>query len=259
MARLSRRVAASGFYHVTARGNGRQVIFESDEDRLRFLDLLVERLACGSVSSLAWCLMDNHIHLVLKDADGDMSGLMHGLCCSYAQYFNRRSGHVGHVFQGRFFSAPLETEAYFLDAVRYVHTNPAADGICPTETYRWSSYQEYLGVIRDGMPPVCDTGLVLGLTGGVDGFVSFHAASEGRRYRPRRGLRVPDDEVPELLLRTSRKLLGYEVAPAAVKALTRHERNSLLCAARAEGASVRQIARATGIGDSTVKRATCMR
>lgn len=124
-----RLTAEPGFYHVTLRGNGKQIIFEDDADRQRFLMLMSERFADAGLGVLAWCLMDNHIHLLLRDDRGALSSAMRGVASMYARYFNTKTGHRGHVFQGRFQSRAVEDESYLLEAIRYVLNNPAAAGI----------------------------------------------------------------------------------------------------------------------------------
>ena len=126
MPRTERRKSASGFYHVVMRGNGRQNLFEDDADRRSFLSYLRGDAERFGVRVLAWCLMSNHIHLLLEDRDDNLSEMMRSLATSYALRFNRRGGHAGHVFQQRFYSNPIEDEAYLLQAMRYIHDNPAS-------------------------------------------------------------------------------------------------------------------------------------
>ena len=166
--RVARRESESGYYHVVARGNGKQIIFESDDDRATFVRMLEESASAADVGIIAWCLMGNHVHLVLEDAGSRMSDAMRTLLARYARYFNERTGHVGHVFQERFFSEPIEGDSYLLAAVRYVHLNPERAGVCSAGEYRWSSYGEYVGV-----PVITDTSIVLDMVGGPEGFARF--------------------------------------------------------------------------------------
>ena len=129
MARGPRAISNSGYYHVMLRGAGRQLLFENDLDRRTFLCYLTEAIAGTKTSLIAWCLMDNHVHLLLCDPQNSLAGLMHSVSTRFALYFNGRSGHVGPVFQGRFKSKAIETNEYLLQAVRYIHDNP-----CETHT-----------------------------------------------------------------------------------------------------------------------------
>ena len=246
MPRAPRVIAESGFYHVILRGNGRQLIFEDNADRRVFLDLLARRAADAGISILAWCLMENHVHLVLEDPTQSLSEMMQRLSGDYAQRFNRRTGHVGHVFENRFKSSAIDSEAYLLQAVRYVHDNPDNAGICPAHEYPWSSYHEYVGSSE-----IADTHLVLDMLGGVDGFVAYSQPEMRRSYRFDRRARVPEDEAGEV----ARLVLGGLPAHE-VKALPKAERNGMLQELRNMGLSVRQIERLTGVGHGTISRVT---
>lgn len=245
MPRTERRKSASGFYHVVMRGNGRQNLFEDDADRRAFLSYLRGDAERFGVRVLAWCLMSNHIHLLLEDPEDNLSEMMRSLATSYALRFNRRGGHAGHVFQQRFYSNPIEDEAYLLQAMRYIHDNPAKSGVCPADEYPWSSYHEYTG-----MPEYADTGLLLEMLGGSERFAEFSARGwEGAYHLPGRP-RVPDAMVGSIAV----DVLG--ALPASeLKALDKGRRNALLRRLWEEGLSVRQIERLTGIGRGTVHAA----
>ena len=107
MARQPRQRSQSGFYHVMVRGNGRQVIFSNDTDRRAFLHMLRTCLGDNGIELIAWCLMDNHAHLLVSDRDAELTAMMHALETRYARYFNETTGHVGSVFQGRFKSKAI--------------------------------------------------------------------------------------------------------------------------------------------------------
>ncbi len=246
MPRAPRAIAESGFYHVILRGNGKQIIFEDDADRRAFLDLLAKRAGDAGIHVLAWCLMENHVHLVLEDPTQTLSEMMQRLSGDYAQRFNRKSGRVGHVFENRFKSCPIENEAYLLQAIRYVHDNPENAGICPAAEYPWSSYHEYVGQAE-----IADTRLVLEMLGGAEGFGAYSQAEQRRAYRFDRRARVPDDEMVDV----ARLALG-ELPVHEVKALPKAERDQRLLDLRDIGLSVKQIERLTGIGTCTISRVT---
>lgn len=106
MPRQARRESNSGIYHVTARGAGRRRLFEDDKDRLRFVERLHTLPEKDGVRLLAWCLMDNHAHLLAQASVASLSYGLHRLATSYAHYFNGRHGHVGPVFQAAVSTAP---------------------------------------------------------------------------------------------------------------------------------------------------------
>lgn len=250
MARTARQKSESGIYHVMLRGCGKQCLFEDDANRIKFLEILSSNTEKYRVSVLAWCLMDNHIHLVLSDRQDDLSPCLKAIAGHYAMYFNSRTAHVGHVFQDRFKSKPIETDGYLLQAVRYVHRNPEKAGIAAAEDYPWSSYAEYLSLGSSEIH-VTDTSPVLGMMGGTDAFAKFHSeAVKADSYRFGNRQRLNDQEAQELAL----KSLGGEVLNS-IKTLSKSQRAEPLRALYSIGLSVRQIERVTGIGRWSIERA----
>jgi putative transposase len=142
MPRRLRLTAPGGVYHVTSRGNRGGEIYLGDGDRLLFLDLLGRTVRRRAWELHAFCLMDNHYHLVLgTPRDGLSQGLQY-LNGAYAQWFNQLHGYTGHVFQGRFHSGGIESEYHFLEACRYVALNPVRAGLClDAGDWEWSSYR----------------------------------------------------------------------------------------------------------------------
>ncbi len=133
-------------YHVTARGNARQDIFIDDDDRQLFLGVLEQVVSRFHLLLHAYCLMDNHFHLVLETPEGNLSRAMRQLNGVYTQAFNRRHGRVGHV-QGRFKAILVERDSYLLELCRYVVLNPVRARITrEPATYRWSSYRATVGL-----------------------------------------------------------------------------------------------------------------
>ena len=246
MPRRAREYADTGFYHVIHRGNGRQLLFEDDRSRRLFLKLLTEHTSEEEIDIIAWCLMSNHVHLILHDEGGRLSEAMHGLATSYARYFNGTTGHVGSVFQDRFTSVPIKDDRQLLRAVRYVHENPAKAGIAEIERYPWSSYGDYLR--GSG---ITHTATVLDMLGGPDGFLRFCSDGGYGWYYARVSRKVSDDDA---LQAARAALCGGD--PGAIKALPRLERDAALCLLRDAGVTLKQIERLTGIGRSTVMRAT---
>jgi putative transposase len=152
MPRLSRAVFAGVPHHITQRGNGREDIFFTDEDRVAYLSWLQEYSEKYDVEILAYCLMTNHIHLVAIPASDDgLQRVLKPLHMRYAQRINRARGWKGHLWQGRFFSSPLD-ETYLWAAVRYVERNPVRAGmVCKAEDYLWSSAAAHCGKALPGL------------------------------------------------------------------------------------------------------------
>jgi putative transposase len=157
MARLARIVIPGAPHHVTQRGNRRQPVFFSDADRTLYLRLLAAGCAAAGVHCLAWCLMDNHIHLILvpKTPDG-LRGALGEAHRRYTREVNFREGWRGYLFQGRFASYPMD-DAHLLVAVRYVELNPVAAGmVARAEDWRWSSAASHIAGRRAGHDPLTD-------------------------------------------------------------------------------------------------------
>ncbi len=142
MSRQLRLQFPGAVYHVTSRGNAQQDIFADDADRARFLDLLGREIEQQRWRCHAYCLMDNHYHLLVETPEANLSRGMGRLNMAYAQGFNRRHQRVGHLFQGRFHAIVVEKDSHLLELCRYVVLNPVRAGIAAVpEVWPWSSYR----------------------------------------------------------------------------------------------------------------------
>jgi REP element-mobilizing transposase RayT len=141
MARPLRIEYDGALYHVTSRGNERKPIFKNDSDRKLFLDTLALVNKRFHWICHAYCLMDNHYHLVVETPDGNLSKGMRQLNGVYTQAYNKRHGRVGHLFQGRFKGILVQKDSHFLEVCRYVVLNPVrAKTVSHPRQYKWSSY-----------------------------------------------------------------------------------------------------------------------
>ncbi len=249
MPRIARQSCESDIYHVFARGVGRQLIFEDDDDRSFFLGSLEKAAKARDAVLLAWALMGNHFHLLVSAPLPRVSRFMASLSTAYAGYFNGRHDRSGHLFQGRFGTEGIGDDPQLLTAVRYIHQNPQKAGLCENYEYPWTSYDEYVHI-----PRFCETDRVLEVIGGVEQFVSFHMAEEqskmmdvdsGCSRRPKIG----DDAVLRLVV----DIFGDDWR-ASLAGCGREERDARLRRLKAEGLSVRQIERVTGIGRNIIQR-----
>ena len=150
MPRLARSVCAQVPHHITQRGNRREQVFFTDEDRQAYLGWLKEYAEKHEVDILAYCLMTNHIHLVaVPRTDDGLQQTLKPLHMRYAQRINRTRGWKGHLWQGRFFSSALD-KAYLWAAIRYVERNPVrARLVRKAENYRWSSAAAHCRLVHD--------------------------------------------------------------------------------------------------------------
>ena len=155
MSRPLRLEFAGALYHVTSRGDRRGAIYESDDDRQAFLTLLDEVCESYNWACHAYCLMDNHYHLLIETPDANLSRGMRQLNGVYSQQFNRVHGRVGHVFQGRYKAILVEKERYLLELARYIVLNPVrARMVRCAGDWPWSSYRATAG---EGDPLACLT------------------------------------------------------------------------------------------------------
>jgi len=147
MSRPLRIEFPNALYHVTARGDRREDIFEDDEDRKLFLETLGEVIDQFNWVCYAWCLMDNHYHLLIQTPDGNLSKGMRQLNGVYTQASNRRHKRVGHLFQGRFKAILVDSDTYLLELSRYVVLNPVrARMVRKPGSWPWSSYRASVGL-----------------------------------------------------------------------------------------------------------------
>ncbi|MES2206215.1 MAG: transposase [Pseudomonadota bacterium] len=147
MARPLRIEFEGALYHVTARGNERRDIFFQDEDREMFLKILEKVIHRFNWYCYAYCLMDNHYHLLIETPDSNLSKGMRQLNGIYTQYINRTHHRVGHLYQGRFKAILVEKDAYLLELSRYIVLNPVRAGLVKhAEEWHWSSYRETIGL-----------------------------------------------------------------------------------------------------------------
>ncbi|NOZ20487.1 MAG: transposase [Planctomycetes bacterium] len=144
---------AGGVFHVTTRGNNREKIFLDEDDFRRYKTLLRRYRNKFHFKLYSYALMPNHVHLLLETcADGSISKIMHALNTAYAVYFNSKYDHVGHVFQGRFHSAVVDSETYLLRVMRYMDLNPVRAALSKRpDEYDWTSYRRYAAGAADDL------------------------------------------------------------------------------------------------------------
>ncbi len=242
----------TGFYHVSARGIGKQIIFETDDDRWEFLELMRDCCHDAQVTIVAWCLMGDHVDLVLLDYEDEMSAAMQRLLLTYARRFNKRTGRTGHLFRDRFERRSLDTDWQVMEAIRSVHVDPQEVGISLIERYPWSSFAEYLRAYdNDATRGFSDPSCVLELFESAKGFLDY-------------SLSMPDGSDPVIHdmdeTEWERRAFADKMAKRLgvplneLKTVAHARRDGIIFALHDGGYTVREIERYTGISKSTVSR-----
>ncbi len=146
MARPLRITYPGAFYHITSRGNDRKAIFKSKRDREKFLEYLESAVLRYDAVIHAYCLMDNHYHILIETPSDNLSQIMRHINGAYTTYFNVKRARAGHLFQGRYKSILVEIDEYAKELSRYIHLNPVrAKMVDAPEDYEWSSYNYFTG------------------------------------------------------------------------------------------------------------------
>ncbi|MDO5132719.1 MAG: transposase [Eubacteriales bacterium] len=246
MPRQARKLSESGYLHVIQRGIGKQLLFETPEDYKYYLRLLECRSREKEVAVCTYCLMENHTHLLLFDKKGKITELMKTIGISYSYYFNQKYERVGHLFQDRYRSEPVESDTSLMRVTRYILNNPMKAGICPAKEYPWSSYH-YFG----DRSSFVDWSIMESLAGDKNAFAAFIEEKNDDVYLEYdSGCRHDDKWAIEVI---HRRLEGR--SGTSLQAMNRVERDKMIRLLKAEGLSVRQLERLTGINRGVIQKA----
>lgn len=233
------------------RGINRQNIFEDGEDCERFLNILKHYKFISNYLVYAYCLMNNHIHLLLKENHESIGKAIKRISSGYVYWYNNKYKRCGHLFQERFKSEVVETDEYFLTVIRYIHLNPVKAGIInDAEQYKWSSYREYTGT-----PIVTDITYALDLLSpnrehAKKMFQDFNNQNNHDKCLEHiNKVTVSDEEIRELM-----NSIGI-ISPQQLQQLEKPLRNAIIRQIKnIPGVTTRQLANLTGISKSVIDR-----
>lgn len=213
-------------------------IFVDVEDNLKFLEVLKECKEISGFKLYAYCLMGNHIHLLLQSAKEDTGLIFKRLGARYVHWYNTKYDRVGYLFQGRYKSEPVENEDYLLTVVKYIHMNPVVSGLAHNPCdFRWSSYHEY-----ENVQGIVDASYVLDIVG-KDEFFRFHCSHDNDEGRKTPFVsRMPDGKARQLMQSISGCATGAEFQNLAID-----KRDECIRGMKKHGISARQISRLTGL------------
>jgi putative transposase len=246
MVRVARGKSNSGIYHIMIRGINKQLILEDDEDNQKFLEVLKECKTLSEYKIYGYCLMGNHIHLLLKEEKEGLEQIFKRIGARYVYYYNWKYKRSGHLFQDRFRSEPIEDDGYLLAVLRYIHNNPVKAGMSKwVDKYQWSSYKEY---VKSNY--LVDAEFVLGIMS-RDEFINFHKQQDDENILDIREdrFRITDAEAKRIIKEVS----GAE-STTEFLSLSVLDRNVFIKKLKKRGLSIRQISRVTGVSKGIVER-----
>ena len=245
MPRAARVKSSSGIYHVMLRGINHQQIFEEDEDYDKFIETVSDCKKVSDFKLYAYCLMGNHVHLLIQVADEEPGQIFKRIGSRYVYWYNWKYGRTGHLFQDRFKSEPVENDEYFLAVLRYIHQNPVKAGLVDSvDAYKWSSYSEYIG--KRYLTDSTDVVQAIGL----DEFIEYTNEANNDMFLESAAPRINDNEAKRIM----KQLSGYDTVVEFQK-LDIQTRNRYVKAMQDNGLSIRQISRLTGVSKALVEKA----
>ena len=262
MTRQLRQQSSTGIHHVMLRGINRQIMFENDDDYRKFIFILHDLVAPKDqlrrplpprCAIYAYCLMTNHVHLLIQEKDDKLPNIIRDIASRYAMYYNNRYEHFGHLFQDRYKSEPVNDAAYFLTLIRYIHQNPVAGGLSnDVKSYDWSSWREFTADPKR-VSSICAVPVVLKRFPLEDlrELVNTPLPKTLRvlEYDNQNG--TATDEEVKAFLSTNYGIIH----PADLTIYAKSRRDEILKAAKRYGASIRQLSRLTSIGYSIIQKA----
>ena len=247
MPRQARKKSESGIYHIMLRGINQQQIFEDSEDYEKFLQVLKEYKAISEYKVFAYCLMGNHIHLLLQERREPIEQIMKRIATRFVYWYNIKYRRVGHLFQDRFKSEPVEDDSYFLTVIRYIHQNPVKAGICrKPKDYKHSSYNEFIEKCN-----LVDCELVFEMIS-KEQFVVFNNEKNSDScldIEDKPLIKFTDEEAQRIIEKISECSNVSEFQALDIKL-----RDKYLKKFREKGLSIRQISRLTGISFNIVRK-----
>jgi REP element-mobilizing transposase RayT len=253
MPRKPRVLSSTGIYHIILRSVNQHIIFEEDADYRKFLYILADCSEKYDIDIYAYCLMDNHIHLMVRMPHDTLASFFQSLGTRFVRWYNTKYCRTGHLFQDRFHSTVIDSKAYFLSTLTYIHDNPIKANICrhPSE-YRWSSYNGYYGENN----PLLNVKFAYDVAGSKESLIKYFTGNSN----------LPEnEEILKIDNNTSHFVTDEKAlnifknvtklnSTSEVEHLDKKQRNFYVRNLKREGLTLKQIARIMDISLSTVNR-----
>jgi REP element-mobilizing transposase RayT len=248
MPREARKISRSNIYHVILRGINRQDIFEDDGDRHYFMTVMQHYKGISDFRLHAFCLMTNHVHLLMEPKGEPLGQVFRRVGVRYVSWYNRKYERTGHLFQDRFRSETVESDAYYRSVLRYILQNPMKAGMERSPgNWRWSSYLAY----QKGTGSITDTQYALNVFGGRDALLDFVQQGNDDLVmdEDRYDWRVRDDRAKQIMER-----LTECSTVAEFQELEKRQRKEYVKELYQRGIAPGQIVRLTGVPRASIYR-----
>lgn len=253
MPREPRKFSSTGIYHIILRSINQHIIFEEDADYQKMLFLLSDCKRTFDIDIYAYCLMDNHIHLLIYSSEDCLASFFQSLGTRFVRWYNTKYSRSGHLFQDRYYSIAVENKPQYLSTLVYIHNNPVKSSVCrfPSE-YRWSSFNAFYGQKN----PLVDISHSYDIAGSKDLLLQYFAVNstpfDESQIKPafeKSRQFIPDKDALNIF-----KEVTHLSSTSEVVKLTKTLRNNYIGILRGKGLTQKQIARLMDISISTVKR-----
>ena len=250
MPRAAREKSESGIYHVMLRGVNKQQIFEEKEDYEKFIQILEDCKEVSKFELYAYCLMGNHIHLLLRVEKEPLETVFRRIGSRFVYWYNIKYERHGHLFQDRYKSEPIDDDAYFVVALRYILRNPVKAGLCKyAKDYQYSSFKDYASSEEYTLS---DTEMGLSLIGKeeFENYINTENDDSCLEIEANPQIRITDEKAKKLIHKKAKcdSVAEFQEIPKA-------KRDKLLRVLKEQGLSIRQISRLTGTPKGVVERA----
>jgi len=248
MSRQAREKSSTGIYHIMLRGIDKRNIFIDNEDRMKFIENISKAQEVGKFDTYGYCLMDNHVHMLLKEAE-EVGTSIKRITVGYVGWHNRKYERTGHLFQNRYLSEKVETESYLLTVLRYIHQNPLKAGLVKEiRDYEWSSYNNYYEYYK-GQKNLINGDLIGTYFETFETFSEFmNADNTDQCLELNKNERYND--------KTLRELIDRKYDTSQLGSFSPKERNAIIKDIYYHtNASIRQLSRVLGLGRAIIEKA----